>query len=246
MADKSSDIVLSLIIPAYKCADVFEKNFPKLKTHLQTLSCTYEVIIVDDGSNDDGRLKNIAQQLDCLYLFHEKNKGKGAAIKTGMNAACGKYKIFTDADIPYEYEAIDTMLYFLSEQKIGMVVGDRKMMRSVYFEDVSRLRNIGSKFFSYLVGTLIVGGWYDTQCGIKGFSKEAADELFSLSRIDGFAMDVELFYIALKKKYEIKRISVKLRSKDGQSVRVFLHGITMSFSLLKIIFFKLSGKYKLN
>jgi dolichyl-phosphate beta-glucosyltransferase len=238
------DVYLSIIIPAYKCGLILEKNLPDFITHLKSLNINYEIVVVDDGSNDGGLIKNVAEKSGCRYLASPANKGKGAAIKLGIKESQGKFKLFTDADIPYEYEAIATMLHYLDEKEFDMVVGDRKMHRSIYYEDMSWLRNIGSKVFSAVVGLFIVGGWYDTQCGIKAFRKESADTLFGLSKINGFAMDVELFYLALKRDYDIKRISVKLRSTDGKSVRLLKHGILMVADLLRILFFQLSGKYR--
>jgi len=220
-----------------------EKNLPDFITHLQSLNINYEIVVVDDGSNDGGMIQRVAEKFSCRYLTNPSNMGKGAAIKLGMKSSQGKFKLFTDADIPYEYEAVATMLHYLDEEEFDMVVGDRKMQRSKYFEDMSLLRNIGSKVFSTVVSLFIVGGRYDTQCGIKAFRKEAADVLFGLSKINGFAMDVELFYLALKRDYDIKRISVKLRSKDGKSVRLLKHGLLMIVDLIRILFFQLSGKY---
>src|SRR5260221_13569524 len=104
----TSDIYLSVIIPAYRCGLILEKNLPNFISHLQSLNISYEIIIVDDGSHDGGLLASVADKLNCRYVANEVNKGKGAAIKLGMQSAQGKYKIFTDADIPYDYEAIKT------------------------------------------------------------------------------------------------------------------------------------------
>jgi len=235
---------LSIIIPSYKSGLTLQKNLSGFIKYLDSLSIIYEIIVVDDGSLDSGLTKSIAESLQCKYFENPKNMGKGAAIKLGMQNASGKYRIFTDADIPYDYDAIKTMLHYLNEKEFDMVVADRKLQRSVYYEDMPATRNVVSGVFSWLVGLFIVGGWYDTQAGLKGFKSNVADELFSLSRINGFTMDVELFYLALKKNYDIKRISVKLRSKDGTSIRVLKHGLIMGTELLRIIFYRMRGGYK--
>ena len=235
---------LSIVIPAYKCSDALSKNLPGFIDHLKSLGLEHEIIIVDDGSMDDNATRAVAEKYGCRFEENPVNQGKGAAVKRGMKAATGKFRIFTDGDIPYEYEAIKTMLYYLDEKEFDMVVGDRKLRRSLYYDDVTRSRNWASKVFSWMVGLFIVGGWYDTQCGIKGFRSEAAETLFGLSRINGFAMDVEIFYLALKRDYDIKRISVKLRSTDGNSVRMIRHGMMMTFDLFRIWFYQVTRRYK--
>jgi dolichyl-phosphate beta-glucosyltransferase len=123
---------LSIVIPAYKCADVLEKNLPGFITHLESLNFPFEIIVVDDGSNDADNTRRVAQKYSCSYTANPVNLGKGAAVRRGMLEAKGEYRIFTDGDIPYEYEAIKTMLYYLHEKEFDMVVGDRKLRRSMY------------------------------------------------------------------------------------------------------------------
>ncbi len=201
------------------------------------------MIIVDDGSADQGRTEKIATENNCIYLKYEPNRGKGAAIRTGMLSARGAYRIFTDADIPYETEAIDTFLKYLDFKEFHMVVGDRTLGSLGYFAEVNRMRSAASKTFAFIVGRFIAGGMFDTQCGIKGFRADIAKDIFSVSRINGFAFDVEIFYIALKRNYDIKRLPVKLRSQDGKSVSLIKNSIFMLLDIPKIVYYYYFGKY---
>ena len=157
---------LSLIIPSYNSAAALEKNIPFLLDYLCTKRFLYEVIIVDDGSKDNGRTKAVAAQLGCEYIANEVNLGKGRRCEK-RDAACpvGLYRIFTDADVPYETDAIDKILHYLDGKEFHMVVGDRTLPGSVYYSSIKNSRNIGSKIFSFIVGRFITGGWFDTQCG---------------------------------------------------------------------------------
>lgn len=203
----------------------------------------YEVIIVDDGSQNVQETKKVAENLGCRFLALPKNQGKGGAVKAGMLEAKGAFRIFTDVDIPFEYENFDRFLKYLDEKEFQMVVGDRTLPESKYFTEISKLRKLGSNIFSFIVGRFVVGGHFDTQCGMKGFRAEVAEDIFGLSRIPSFAFDVEVLYIALKRNYDIKRLAVQLRMQEGSSVRVVSHGLGMIIDLFRIKGNQLRGKY---
>lgn len=235
---------LSVIIPSYNSAAVLKNNLPYLQKYLAEKKYDFEIIVVDDGSSDNGLTEQAAKELRVLYLKNEKNIGKGESVRKGMLHAKGKFRIFTDADIPFYAEAIDQFLHYLDEKEFHMAIGDRTLTESSYFNSKSGLRNMASKGFSFFVGRFVAGGMFDTQCGIKGFRAEVANDLFSVSRVKGFTFDVELLYIALKRNYDIKRLPVTLRSQEGQSVKLLLHSFEMMADLFKIKFNHLSKKYE--
>jgi dolichyl-phosphate beta-glucosyltransferase len=154
------------------------------------------------------------------------------------------YRIFTDADVPYEVGDIDKIIHNLESGKCDVAIGDRSLLKSASSGDVTFLRSFGSKFFSFVVGGLMAEKFGDTQCGLKGFTAKAANELFSKTRINGFAIDVELLYLVLKKNYTICKVPVKLRKQGVSTVKVFKHGFLMLVDLIKIKINRMSGKYE--
>ncbi len=239
----SQNIFLSVIIPCYNDLELLQQNLPVLQNYLQQQSYSSEIIIVDDGSKTDA-LKNFASANHTLYIRSEKNEGKGAAVKKGMLAANGQYRIFTDADIPYDLSAIETILVYLDKKDMAMVAGDRTLAASEYYGKISQNRELGSKLFRFIAGRFVTGGIHDTQCGIKGFNAKTAQELFSRSRIKGFAFDAEIYYLALKRNLDIKKIPVSLRSNEGKSVKLLKHGLGMIVDLFAIVGNFYSGSYK--
>jgi dolichyl-phosphate beta-glucosyltransferase len=235
---------LSVIIPSYKSASVLRNNLPYLLKYLDAKNKPYEVIIVDDGSNDNGETEKSANELGCQYLHNVINEGKGSAVKKGMLHAKGKYRMFTDADIPFETEAFDRFLHYLDNRQFDVVVGDRTLNGSSYFKSKSMLRNVASRWFSFIVGNFVAGNMFDTQCGIKGFRADVAKDIFGVSRINSFTFDVEILYIALKRNYDIRREPVVLRSQEGTSVNVMLHSFNMMFDLLKIKWNHVKKRYE--
>lgn len=219
-------------------------NVPGLMAHLDLKQISYEIIIVDDGSEDAGKTKQVALDLNCQFLANEINLGKGAAVRKGMLNAKGKYRIFTDVDIPFEYDAFERFLKYLSEKEFDVVVGDRTLDGSSYFTEIPRIRKIGSAIFSFIVGRFVAGGHFDTQCGMKGFRADVAEDLFGVGRIKGFAFDVELLYISLKRNYDIKRLPVVLRCQEGSSVSVIRHGLGMLVDLIAMKINHVLKKYE--
>jgi dolichyl-phosphate beta-glucosyltransferase len=239
-----NQIYLSIVIPAYRSAVVLEKNLPELFLWINQQDFHCEVIIVNDGSNDHGATMQLAERFGCVYQELNCNQGKGAAVRAGMKKAQGKYRFFTDSDIPFNCTALTLFLFYLETKEFDLVVGDRGLEESDYFSLISGRRRFGSGFFTFLVGRFVTTGFSDTQCGLKGFRAAVAEDLFGAGRINGFAFDVELIYIALKRNYDIKKLPVQLRSQDGGSVSVLKHGWRMVLDLFVIKWNHLKGNYK--
>lgn len=235
---------VTIVLPAYRAADVLARNVPPLLDYLNSLAFTHEVIVVDDGSQDHGRTGDVARKLGCRYMELPRNVGKGAAVRQGMLAASGRFRIFTDADVPFELDAIERILYYLDFKEFHFVTGDRTLPDSRYFAQVSIARRLASATASTIISRFIAGGWLDTQCGIKGFQGCVADDLFGVTRVRGFAFDVELFYVALKRNYDIKRIPIRLRSNDTSSVRLAIDGPSFVVDLARIKWNQVCGRYR--
>lgn len=219
---------LSLIIPIYNGAAYAAQSAELICSYLSSLSISYEVIFVDDGSSDSTSATISALNLPHLRLITlPVNQGKFGAIKAGMGAASGDCRIFTDGDIPYELEAIGYIYSIISQRRVHVVVGDRNLQGSEYTEKLTFVRSLLTHVFTFFVRSLVTAGLFDTQCGLKGFRGDVADGLFPILRDSGFSGDVELLYICLKYNLEIKRIPVRLRRSAPSSVRVVNHGLRM-------------------
>jgi dolichyl-phosphate beta-glucosyltransferase len=236
--------MLSIIVPSYKGGKILAKSLPPFIAFLKKEAIVHEIIIIDDGSADNGETKAVAQAHDCFFLQHEKNKGKGAAIKTGMLSARGEYCLFTDADVPFAYDVIPRFLYYLDFKEFDIVIGDRNLPESVYFEQISQFRKAASGIFSFFVARFVAGGFFDTQCGIKAFKASVAQDIFSVTRIERFSADIEMLYIALKRNYDIKRLPVSLRYNEGSSVRIVSDSVIMFLDIFRIRWNFTLGRYR--
>jgi dolichyl-phosphate beta-glucosyltransferase len=208
---------LSVVIPAFNSAGYIDANVGRAIDFFRQADIDGEVIVADDGSTD-GTVETIrrAGNVQVLRLAHG---GKGAALRAGMAAATGEIRAFTDADLPYGMEPLPLAMSYIAERRYHAVVGDRTLPGSTY-ESTGVLRTAVSELASFAFRTLVTGGIYDTQCGFKVFRGDVAGEIFRLSHVDGFAIDVELIYLILKYRLDVKRIPVRLQRNAPSSVHV--------------------------
>lgn len=234
---------VTFIIPSYNGGKVLSESLPSFLEWLRAQEWTSEVILIDDGSNESMKVSDVAATNEVRGFRLEPNRGKGAAIRAGVAQATGEYLVFTDNDIPYDYSNIAE---FVSELHRGaqIVVGDRGLASSRYYAYVPLLRRVGSYVFTWFVGGLTPSGLRDTQCGLKAFRAPIAIELFSRTRIWGFAFDVEVLFMCKKWKIKVSRLPVRLRSQKGQSVSMIKHGSQMFIDVFRIRFYDLLGYYQ--
>jgi dolichyl-phosphate beta-glucosyltransferase len=216
-------LALSVILPCYRAAGLALESAERLATALMRRVNRWEIIIVDDGGGDfpanwTDRERGVG---GCVRLIRlPANRGKGAAVAAGMRAARGAVRIYTDIDLPYGTSSILLVESLIRTRHFHMVIGDRNFPQSRYVADLPMMRRLASRVFSHLTATLVTGGFFDTQCGLKGFRGDVADALFRLQRVERFAFDVELIYLALTYGLEIKRIPVTLEANLTSSVKV--------------------------
>lgn len=234
-------VTLSMIIPAYNAGSGFSTNVKRLFDYLSTRIDTFEIIIVDDGSTDG--FPYSCNEIPCTYFLQlNRNEGKGAALRTGFKKSKGHFVIFIDSDLPYELTDIDSVLYYL-QRGFHIVIGDRTLPASITYKTQFN-RKLMSWAFSKFTTMVITGGLPDTQCGLKGFLGNIGRSLFSLSCIKGFAIDVEILYIALKYCLDIKRVPVHLKCQTRTSIHMLKEPFRMSCDVLRLKLYYQRGLYK--
>jgi dolichyl-phosphate beta-glucosyltransferase len=203
---------------------------------------SYEIIVVDDGGGDV-TASDLEGSPHARLVRLPVNRGKGAAVRAGLLAARGAARVYTDVDVPYDPEWIVVIATHI-RNGYHLVIGDRTLPGSLYAHDVGWRRRLASSVFSFLVGRLITGGFFDTQCGLKGLRGDVAEMLVPLMRIDRFAFDVELLYVALKHGLDIKRVPVRLRRNETSSIRLLRDSSTMLIDVGRLKVNQLRGAYR--
>lgn len=234
---------VSVVLPCYAAAPVAVRSVEVLSAYLDRVLPGWEILVVDDGGNDFA-----ANPLPALpgvrLLRHSRNLGKGAAVRTGMLAARGRVRVFTDVDLPYDRELIPLMAEYITARGFHLAIGDRTLPGSIYAEATSLTRRGLSSLASLFIGTLVTGGFFDTQCGIKAVRGDVADELFRLVRIERFAFEVEVVYLALKHGLDVKRVPVRLRRNVSSSVRPLRDAARSLLDLWTMKLRQLRGRYR--
>ena len=242
VAPSARGVDVSVVLPSYRAARLALRSVGRLAAFLDGTSMTWEVIVVDDGGGDFAST-DLTGNPRARVLRLPENRGKGAAVAHGMKAAIGHVRIFTDADLPYDLELIPAMVDYVRAKGFHVVIGDRTLPQSSYLAEIGFKRRLASTLFSAFVGTMVTGGFFDTQCGLKAVRGDVADELFSMRRVDRFAFDVELIYLALRHRLDIKRIPVQLRNNETSSVRLVRDSIRTFADIARIKYNQMRGRY---
>jgi len=237
---------LSIIIPAYNEEALIVNTLDSLRSYLAARSERYEIIVVDDGSQDKtaASIRDWQKQTnaDLQLLINQKNMGKGFSIRRGALESRGQYVIFIDADLPYELYAIDD---FMKALKSGydLAVGSRVLPGSEV-KGVPFYRYMAGQVFSWMVQLVLFTGLPDTQCGFKSFSSLAAKEIFRRTSIDGFGFDVEMLFVARKLKFAIQPVAVHMiEHRQRSRVRLINDSLRMFSNLFTVRLRDWQGKY---
>jgi len=238
---------LSIIIPAYNEEALIASTLEGLRTYLATRPEQYELIVVDDGSQDKTmdvvRRWQECNEVDLRLLANQQNRGKGFSIRRGVSESRGQFIIFIDADLPYELEAIAGFLNAL-QNGCDLAIGSRVLPGS-QVKGVPVLRFISGQIFSLMVQTVLFPGLPDTQCGFKSFKAAAAREIFRRLTIDGFGFDVEMLYVARRLRFAIQPVPVRMIDHRHRSrVRLIVDSFKMFTNLFMVRWNDLRGKYK--
>jgi len=242
----TAPVALSVVLPCYRAPALARQAVTRLATALSGRIDSFEIIVVDDGAGDCvAAVGNIPPGPggNIRVITLPENRGKGRAVAEGMKAATGAVRVFTDIDLPYGTTPIMLVETLVRTRGFHMVIGDRTFPQSRYETALPLGRRLASGVFSKITATLITGGFFDTQCGLKGFRGDVAEALFGLQRVDRFAFDVELIYVALKYGLEIKRIPVILESNGTSSVRLGRDAMRTFGDVARIKYNQLRGNY---
>jgi putative flippase GtrA len=224
---------LSVVVPAYKAAPFIAETVDRLRAELGPMvNNDLEVVVVDDGSPDDTFVAAQASRAD-LVLRLDQNKGKGAAVRLGMRSANGRTIAFTDADLAYEPALIFELLKEV-EEGWDVVVGSRSHVETVTLVRARRLRALGSRAINLISFAVLLGAYRDTQCGLKAFRSDAAEEIFSRARIDRFAFDIEVFHLVERLRLSLEEVPVTLQNSAGSTVKVGLDSARVLVDMIRI------------
>lgn len=238
------DVYLSIVIPVYNEEKRLPKNLDNIISFLKKRRESYEIILVDDGSTDrtwEIIQKYIRKYLNIVRLKHFTNRGKGAAVKTGMLASNGRIILMTDCDLSTPIEEMDNLIRYSS--KYDIVIGSRRLKEKKIGRLPERYRIILGDIYYELLRLILLPSIKDTNCGFKLFNRRVVKPVFGRQLINRWGYDAEVLFIANKLGYSIKETPVKWTHYVDSKVRVF-DAITKTLGeLLQVKINQLRGRY---
>jgi glycosyltransferase involved in cell wall biosynthesis len=220
---------LTIVLPAYDEAARIGPALDELFAYLNAvprpagLPTEVDVLVVDDGSRDatvsiiEARPEAARSPTDAaprLHLLRLAHAGKGSAVRAGMLAATGDIVVFADADMATPPDQLPKLVAALRTADVAVgsrIQPDGSDMRATQ----PGLRRFFGRAFHALASIWVVGPVQDTQCGFKGFSRAAAQDLFARQQITSIVFDVELIHLARRRGYRLAIVPITWQDRRG-------------------------------
>lgn len=234
---------LSIIIPAYNEEQRLPYTLEQIFSFLKEQNYSAEVLVVENGSRDRTFeiATGFAKHYPNLYVFQEKQRGKGNAVRHGMREARGEYRFMCDADLSMPIAELKKFLPpALSD--VDIAIASREVQGAVRYDE-PYLRHLTGRVFNNLIRLLVLPGLQDTQCGFKCFRAQVAEEVFQYQTLTGWSFDVEVLYIAQRKGYQIREVPIHWYFKADTKISIIKDSWQMFLDLLTIRFNASRGLY---
>jgi dolichyl-phosphate beta-glucosyltransferase len=219
---------LSIVLPAYNEAERLPPALDELFAYLRAttdLPRGIEVLVVDDGSTD-GTADIITARPEMsdpddllrLRVLRVPHGGKGSAVRAGMLEAIGDLVIFADADMASPPDQLPRLVTALADHDVALgsrIQPDGSDMRATQ----PAYRRLLGRLFHVLASVWVVGPVKDTQCGFKGFTRAAAQDLFPRQRVTSIVFDVELIFLARRRGHRMAIVPIRWEDRRGSRMR---------------------------
>ena len=226
--------LLSVIIPAHNEELRLPPSLLELHRFLSNQNFQAEVVVVENGSSDRTYevAKDFITQMPYLRVLQEKMPGKGLAVRSGMLAAQGRYRIFCDADFSMPVEEINKFIP-VSNQPYDVAIASRELPTSRRIDE-PEYRHLIGRIFNSMVRWAVLPGLQDTQCGFKAFRDEVAEQVFRIQTLPGWSFDAEVLVIARRLGFVITEVPITWYYKPGTRLHIIKDSLKMAYDLLTI------------
>ena len=228
----------SLVIPAFNERNRIEACIRSAADWLRGHpgGWEWELVVVDDGSNDGTRAvaRRVAEEIGLPMTLHthDRNRGKGAAIRTGVLSTTGDPVLVSDTDLSTPLSEWSKLAERLPTHPIA--IGSRALEQDLVRLRQSLPRRLLGQWGNLLVRLFAVPGIHDTQCGFKLFRGDLARELFAQARIDRFAYDVEILFLARRRGIRIAEVPVLWFNSPESKVSILRDSVKTLIDLFRI------------
>ena len=185
--------LVSILVPVYNIEKNIEKNINILVEKISSFMPNFEIIISDDGSEDNSKkvIEKICKENKNIFgVYSKENHGKGNALKRACEIANGKYIIFCDGDMEIDPSQLEIFFEIMNKENADIVIGSKRHKNSVV--NYSNIRKIISFVYFMFVKIFFHLPIQDTQTGLKLFKREAIINIFPRILVKAFAYDLEV------------------------------------------------------
>jgi len=235
----------SIVLPAYNESVRIASTLDQILSHADKREWSFEVIVVNDGSTDDTAqiVETYTRKYPALRLLENPgNRGKGYSVRQGMFEARGDILLFSDADLSSPIAEAD-QLFAAIHQGADIAIGSRWLNADTQIKRQPPHRQLFGRIFNVMLRLGLGLTFKDTQCGFKAFTRNAAQRVFPLQRIERWGFDPELLYLARTFGLTVAEVPVAWSHREGTHLRPLRDGISMFAEILTIRWNALRGKY---
>jgi len=232
----------SLVLPAYNPGPEGLDKWRELQQFIARSSRHWEVIFVCDGCTDGtpGQLRSLTEGsgTQVRVLEYSPNRGKGYAVRLGLKAGRGQYRIFTDVDLAYGFDDIERVALALESGAPVAIASrdhhDSRLLLPTRLLGYAYRRYWKSQIFSWLARAILPLNQIDTQAGLKGMSSEIAERIVPQLKSDGFELDCELLTACARLGVAVTEVPVCVRLHDSRSTTGLQATVKMVRALWRI------------
>lgn len=234
--------LLSIIIPAHNEERRLPGTLEQVFAFLAAQPFSAEVLVVENGSTDHTLeiAQDFARRNDRLQVIREEGRGKGLAVRRGMLAAHGEYRLMCDADLSMPVEEI--VKFVPADGDYDIAIASREARGAVRYDEPS-YRHLGGRAINLIIRLLILPGLNDTQCGFKSFRAGVAEDLFRHQTLLGWSFDIELLYLARKRGYGVREVPIHWYYRPESKVNAVRDALWMIRDIFRIHANGLRGLY---
>ncbi len=238
-------LTYSIVIPAYNESVRIRPTLDALISHSQKENWDAEILVVNDGSTDDTAqiVREYAQRHPQILLVENPgNRGKGYSVRNGMLHARGDICLFTDADLSSPITEAQKLFDAIG-QGADIAIGSRWLQVELQTERQPLYRQAFGRIFNLVLRVILGLRFADTQCGFKAFRRDAAQRIFPLQKIERWAFDPEILFLARCAGLRVEEVPVLWAHSGGTRLHPFRDGLRMFLEVLRIRWNAMAGKY---
>jgi dolichyl-phosphate beta-glucosyltransferase len=221
----------SVAIPCYNEAARIGDTVHSTLDYLSAESPDAELIVVNDGSTDatSAIVREVlaGAKIQTQLLENFPNRGKGAAVRSGLLAATKPIGLFFDADLSTPLSEIPKLVQPIANGEVDLAFGSRALDRKLIGVHQPWRREQAGRVFNLIVRLATGMPFWDTQCGFKAFRLDVCRPILENAHIIGFAFDVELLFLAYRSGLRLREVPVRWNHAEGSKIEVVRDSLAM-------------------